>query len=283
MTDSRQDSPEGPGAGSREPPVGEKNDGLLAVAANLSRYHREHEKYYSEAPLADAITLQRSARTLVALAERWATTEPAAAPAASPFAGTPDLNDDRAIETSGVLFMEGGGEPAEITRIKAELQAIAASSEQSGCWLADAMEASWAMAEALLDYPQLADLLAERHKIIGHNWQNATTAQLIARYLRRAVSILERVDFTPAALRKDLAGPRIAPAYLYSAAELINHAADLSAASSVLTHENERRWRIFHQRVEQIHPPATNPDAGAELPLGEGDDGPSRGWPWPCC
>ena len=231
------------------------NDGLLAVAANLSRYHREHEKYYSEAPLAEAIALQRAARTLIALAERWTTAEPAAAPAPSPFAGTPDLNDDRAIETSGVLFMEGGGEPAEITRIKSELQTVAASSEQSGSWLAAAMEASWAMAEALLRYPQLADLLAERHKIIGNNWQNASTAQLIARYLRRAGSILEQVDFSPAGLRKDLASTRSAPAYLFSAAELINHAADLSAASSVLTHENERRWRIFHERIEQITAP----------------------------
>ena len=38
----------------------------------------------------------------------------------------------------------------------------------------------------------------------------------------------------------------------YAAAELINYAADLSATSSVLTHEDERRWRIFHERVEQI-------------------------------
>lgn len=33
---------------------------------------------------------------------------------------------------------------------------------------------------------------------------------------------------------------------------LISHAADLSAASSVLTHEDERRWRVFRQRVEQV-------------------------------
>jgi hypothetical protein len=111
------------------------------------------------------------------------------------------------------------------------------------------------MAEALLSYPQLADLLAERHRIIGNNWQNASTAQLIARYLRRAVAVMERIDFSPTGLRKDLAAARSAPAYLYSAAELINHAADLSAASSVLTHENERRWRIFHERIEQITPP----------------------------
>ena len=230
-------------------------DGLLAVAANLSQYHREHEKYYTEAPLTDAIALHRVARTLIALAERWTSVEPAAEPTPSPFAGTPDLNDKRAIETSGVLFMEGGGEPAEITRIKSELQAMAASGEQSGSWLAAAMEASWAMAEALLAYPQLADLLAERHKIIGNNWRNAFTAQLIARCLRRAIAIMEQVDFSPTALRKDLAGARSAPGYVYAAAELIGHAADLSAASSVLTHEDERRWRIFHERVDQITSP----------------------------
>lgn len=227
-------------------------DGLLEIAVNLSRYHREHEKYYSEAPLTDAIALQRAARSLIALAERWSAATPATTPAPSPFAGTPDLNDERAIETSGVLFMEGEGEPAEITRIKSDLQAIAATSEQSATWLATAMEASWDMAEALLDYPQLADLLAERHKIIGSNWQNAAAAKLSGRALRRAVTILGRIDFSPASLRADLAGARTAPAYLYSAAELINYAADLAAATSVRTHENERRWRVFRLRVEEI-------------------------------
>jgi hypothetical protein len=251
MTDQQERAPAA-GREPRLPPGDAPSDGLLAAAHNLARFHREHEKYYSEAPLRNAISLQRTARTLLALAERWACVQPGAAPAPSPFGGTPDLNDDRAIETSGVLFMEGEGEPAEITRIKAELHAIAAGSEQNGSWLASAMEASWAMAEALLSYPQLADLLAERHRIIGSNWQNAATAVLVARYLRRAVAIMERVDFSPAALCADLAGPRCASRYLYSAAELINHAADLSAASSVLTHEDERRWRIFGERVEQI-------------------------------
>lgn len=153
MTGSNQDGRARPGTGTPRHQPGAGGDGLLAVAANLSQCHREHEKYYSEAPLTDAISLQRIGRTLIALAERWTTAAPAAAPAPSPFAGTPDLNDDRAIETSGVLFLEGGGEPAEITRIKSELQAIAAGSEQSGAWLAAAMEASWAMAEALLPIP----------------------------------------------------------------------------------------------------------------------------------
>jgi hypothetical protein len=57
------------------------------------------------------------------------------------------------------------------------------------------MQASWGMAEALLTYSQLADLLGERHKIIGSNWQNGCTAQLTARYLRRAISVMKRIDF----------------------------------------------------------------------------------------
>jgi hypothetical protein len=160
---------EGGGTGPAQRQVSPDSDGLLAVVKNLSRYHREHEKYYSEAPLADALSLQRTARTLIALAERWASAKPATEPFPSPYAGTPDLNDDRAIETSGVLYMEGEGEPAEIRRIKSELETIAATSEQTGAWLAAAMESSWAMAEALLAYPQLADLLGERHRIIGSN------------------------------------------------------------------------------------------------------------------
>jgi hypothetical protein len=164
MTDPAHDAPEAAGTLAVSPACQARNDGpaqhqpsvggdgLLAVVKNLSRYHREHEKYYSEAPLADAISMQRTARTLIALAERCTSAEPAAEPAPSPYAGTPDLNDDRAIETSGVLFMEGEGEPAEISRIKAELKAIAASSEQTGSWLDAAMEASWAVGEALRAY-----------------------------------------------------------------------------------------------------------------------------------
>jgi len=236
-------------------PVGtgqHQSDALLSVVANLAEYHREHEKYYSEMPLADAISLQRASRTLMALAERWSTSTPAESPLPSPFAGATDLNDERAIETGGVLFMEGQGEPVEIARIKSELEGAATSSEQMGAWLSAAMESAWGVAEALLAYPGLADLLGERHRIIGNDWQNASTALLVARYLRRAVAVLERVDFAPTALRADLAGDRVAPSYLSSAAELIARAADLSAESAVLVHENERRWRVFGRRVEQI-------------------------------
>jgi hypothetical protein len=54
MPDPAHDGPETPRAqdhgttpGQRQP--GAASDGLLAVVKNPSQYHREHEKYYSEA------------------------------------------------------------------------------------------------------------------------------------------------------------------------------------------------------------------------------------------
>jgi hypothetical protein len=75
---------------------------------------------------------------------------------------------------------------------------------------------------------------------------------LIARLLRRALDIIGRVDFSPAALRADLAGERTSAAYLYSASELLDRVADLAVQSASLVHDNERRWRIFRERVAEL-------------------------------
>lgn len=232
------------------------------MARNLARYHREHEKFYARMPLEEAASLQRTSAALRALAERWSTVDPSKPEAASPFSGAEDLNDERAIDLAGILFMEGESEPAEIARIARELEASARENARSGEWLAGAMETSWAVVEKLLDYPELADLIGERHRIIANDWQAASLAKLIARELDRARTILERLDFSPPAVRSDLEGPRRYPSYLHSACELIDHACDLTAASAALVHENERRWRVFRERVEQLVEPAETKPAG---------------------
>ena len=224
-------------------------DPLMESVLNLSRFHREHEKYYSTAPLDDAIGLQRTSQSLMALAERWSCAEPGARSAASPFAGAEDLNDERAIEAAGILFMEGEGEPAEIARIKRDLRAAAASLEEGGAWLVSAMEQAWAVAAQLTRYPELADLLGERHRIVANDWQSAELQRLIARLLGRAADLLEVIDFSPAALRRDLRTPA---RYLFSAAELLDRAVDLTTQSAALVHDNERRWRVFRERAETI-------------------------------
>jgi len=234
-------------------------DALLEIVENLAHYHREHEKFYAQAPLEQAIRLQHVSRGLKALAERWAQAEPATRPLPSPYAGAPDLNDERAIEALGVLFMEGGGEPAELGAVKTELRALAESHRTTGEWLSQAMDTGWAVAEKLLDYPDLADVLAERHRIITTNWQTATLSKVIGHTVDRALDILDRIDFSPAAIRTDLAGGRRDGTLLHAACDLLDHAADLAAISATLTHENDRRWRVFHGRVQRITASAGRP------------------------
>jgi hypothetical protein len=225
---------------------------LLDTIGNLARFHREHELFYSQAPLRHAIELEASSRALKALAEHWTESQPVDRPAAVRFAGAEDLNAPGLVSATGILFMEGEGEPAEIAGIKGDIEALAAGSERTGAWLSEAMEQTWQMAGALVGFPQVADLLAERHLIISHDWHAAYMNSIASRVLRRALDLLGQIDFSPAALRADLAEDRHAPRYLYSASELLDHAADLFVQSATLVHENERRWRVFGARVREL-------------------------------
>ncbi|MCX5613242.1 hypothetical protein OHB39_37830 [Streptomyces sp. NBC_00047] len=227
-------------------------DSLLQVIDNLARFHREHEKYYSHAPLRQAEELQARSRALKSLADWWSDVEAGEQTSTIAFAGTEDLNAPGLVAESGILFMEGEDEPAELRKLKREVGMLAEDTERGGVWLAHAMEQAWEIAGSLAAYPALADLLGERHRIIANDWQSAGLQALVARLLRRALDLLARVDFSPAALRADLRGERKAPDYLYSASELFDRAADLMAESATLVHENERRWRMFRARVREL-------------------------------
>jgi hypothetical protein len=225
---------------------------LLDAVLNLSRFHREHEKFYASAPRERAVMLQRHARTLHALADRWTTAEPSTAPPLSPFAGADDLNDPAALQLEGVLFMEGEGEPTELTHLIRDLRTTAEDYAGTGDWLANAMQASWDIAAALTDIEGLEDFLGDRHRIITNDWLAANMSALVSRLLARAADILEKIDYSPTALRADLAGPRRSAALVHSAAEIINRAADLCSDSAGLVNDNERRWRTFRRQVAAL-------------------------------
>jgi hypothetical protein len=225
---------------------------LLEVIENLSKFHREHERFYSQAPLGQAHEIQRFSRVLKALAAHWSKVEPSDHGVSSPFAGAEDLNPPGLVAESGFLFMEEGGEPAEIGQMKRELTTRAGDMETIGGWLANAMEQSWAVAGALAKYPQLADVLGERHRIIANDWLSADMQLMIGRLLRRANDLLEEIDFRVEAVRADLAERRSYWPLLYSASELLDRASDLMAESATLVHDNDRRWRVFGDRVAQL-------------------------------
>ena len=225
---------------------------LLEIIGNLSEFHREHEKFYAQRPLRQAVEVEAASRTLKALADRWSSVTAEERPVGSPFAGARDLNAPGLTAESGVLFMEGEGEPTEIKQLRRDLETLAEDWDAGGEWLSAAMKKAWAVAGSLVEYPELADLLGERHRIIANDWQAAADQSLIARLLRRGLEIIAKVDFSPAALRADLAAERRSAAYLYSASELLDRAADLAVESASRVHDNERRWRIFGQRVRAL-------------------------------
>jgi len=224
---------------------------LLTAMLNMTAFHREHEKFYSTAPREQAVTLQRHSRTLHALADQWTTTEPSTTPAFSPYEGAPDLNAAAALQLDGVLFMEGEGEPGEIRHLQRDLRTFAEDAAGAGEWLATAMQSSWDLAVVLLDIDELADMLGERHRIIANNWQGASMMSLAARILERAADLLDRVNFTPAAVRADIADQHASARRVYSTAEMIDHAADLFSEFAGIVHDNERRWRVFRARVQE--------------------------------
>ena len=225
---------------------------LLEAALNLSRFHKEHERFYASSPLETAVGLQRHARALLALADRWRSVEPSGARTLSPYAGAEDLNSEAATALDGILFLEGEGRPAELSGVIGELRHDAEGFAAGGAWLAEAMEASWNVAAALVEIDELADVMGERHRIIANDWLAAHMQTLIATMLARAGDMLDRIDFTPAALRTDLGGARVSAARLFAAAEVISRAADLCCDSAGLVHDNERRWRTFRERVGQV-------------------------------
>jgi hypothetical protein len=224
---------------------------LLTAMLNMTAFHREHEKFYSTAPREQAVALQRHSRTLHALADQWTTTAPSTTSAFSPYEGAPDLNAAAALQLDGVLFMEGEGEPGEIRHLVRDLGTFAEDAAGAGEWLATAMQSSWDLAVVLLDIDELADVLGERHRIIANNWQGASMMSLAARILERAADLLDRVNFTPAAVRADIADQHASARRLYSAAEMIDHAADLFSEFAGIVHDNERRWRVFRARVQE--------------------------------
>ena len=227
---------------------------LLEAALNLSYAHREHEKFYAAEPLESALEILRASKAFKALADRWSLVPASHGPKGVPYSGCEDLNDQTAIEVSGILFMEGAGEPAEMSQIKERLGAQAKLAVETGAWLAEAMAISWDVAAALIPISGLSDLLGERHRIISNNCLAAEMSQLVGRLLGRAVEILESIDFSPTSLRNDLRSRRATPGYLYSVAETLDRVADLSVMSTTLTRDNERSWRAFHARVRPCSP-----------------------------
>ena len=118
-------------------------DPLLTAIENLSRFHREHEKFYAQAPREQAVDGAAPQPGALRLADHWAGVDGRRIDALNPYEGAEDLNDGVALQLDGVLFMEGQDEPVELTRAKRDLRTMGDDAVETGAWLAAAMEGTW--------------------------------------------------------------------------------------------------------------------------------------------
>ena len=117
------------------------------------------------------------------------------------------------------------------------------------------MQSSWDVAAVLFDIDELADLLGERHRIIANNWQGASMMTLAGTDPRLAPPTSRPRRLQPRRVARRPRRPNALARRLYSAAEMIDHAADLFSDFAGIVHDNERRWRVFRRRVEQMSRP----------------------------
>ena len=98
---------------------------FMKIIENLSKFHREHEKFYAKQPLEQAIEIQEFSLLLKTLADKWSEVEPKQISGKNPFMGSEDLNKLSTIQYNGLLFMEGEGKPVELKRYIRDIKTLA--------------------------------------------------------------------------------------------------------------------------------------------------------------
>ncbi|MGH7390368.1 MAG: hypothetical protein ACREM3_13060 [Candidatus Rokuibacteriota bacterium] len=226
----------------------------LDVLRNIAAYHREHERFHSANQIAIAADLAREANKLKVVADVWLRGDAARPTPGVDFsdpryqaAGCDDLNALPTVAGIGILFMEGGGEPAEIRGLRARLRGMSFGMQAGGQWLAEKMDAAWER-EAVLLTPELIDAAWPRFRTVCTNWRGSRDMMLAGKLLALVDDCLGKIDFTPAAIRADR---RTAGRFLRAAGWMLDEAARLLARNGADLGENDLRWTEYLGVIER--------------------------------
>lgn len=221
----------------------------------VAKYHREHERFHSMAGLEQAAGLRRDANALKVLADRWLSPSSDGqsgqinvADARYSAAGCPDLNDTAAVATTGLLFMEGETEPAEITALKAKLHSLASGLQTTSKWLGEKMDAGWEREQVLL-HPQLLEAAFPRFMVLTRTSLSAASFGVAARLIDSASRLLASQTFSPPAIRSDRSA--MAKILLHSS-WLLDRAAALLAEQAAELSLSDPDWTAYLAELATI-------------------------------
>jgi hypothetical protein len=218
-------------------------DGLVAVA----RWHREHERFHSMNALQDAADLRRHSNALKLLARRWLDDhdeESASFSVTDPLfraAGCEDLNDPGSVATTGVLFMEGESEPAELSQMKLKLAGMAAGFDEVSAWLAEKMAPAWERESVLLT-STLTSAAQPRFATLTRTTRAGTALGLVARLLHAAVGAIAAQPLAPSDVRGDPGG---SAQRLLAASWLLDEASSTLAETAADLARSDPDWTAY--------------------------------------
>jgi hypothetical protein len=228
--------------------------GAIEGMLQLARSHRQHERYHSLSGLENAAALKRDANALKVLADHWLRSVDNARSAidyqdpAFRAAGCEDLSDPTAVATTGILFMEGEGEPRELKQMKGKLWAISDSLGKVSRWLVEKMDAGWQREKQVLT-PELAAAARPRFMALTRTTLAGAKFGVAARLMDAALHALNTLDFRPEALRKDLRG---AAGMVRTASYLLDEAAALLAEQAAQLGLSDPDWTEYIEELEAM-------------------------------
>ncbi|GAA3130143.1 hypothetical protein JOF29_007206 [Kribbella aluminosa] len=221
-------------------------EGLVDVA----RAHREHERFHSLFKLEEAVAWRRDANALKLLSDRWSVTDEDGPRLADPdqgAVGCADLNDPAVVATTGILFMEGASEPAELTAMRAGWETASMRYGKLSVWLAEHMSAEWPRLTQLLT-PDLAEAARPRFMALSRTTAAGHSYSLVANLLTTAAQALTNQDLTPAGVRSN----RDAAAQMVrTAAWLVDTAAAEIARTGASLTLSDPDWTEFIRIAER--------------------------------
>lgn len=205
MKSTRIVQPRKPGPTPGKAPVSQAD---VNARLNIATYHRDHMRYYVMHQMELAADISREANKLKVFGDYWLRGGDDWRSSFDPSdprykaAGCGDLTPLTAIAGMGILFMEGEGEPDEIRLLKEKLGNLSHRFVSKGEWLADKMDAAWKRESVLLS-PDSIVAASPRFQVIATDWQGSRETVLVGRLIGLALECLNKIEFTPAAVRKN--------------------------------------------------------------------------------
>ncbi len=210
---------------------------------------REQDRMCAHWPLNCVARIQNTSYALRVVSERlaWAGSLPAAS--LSHQSGCIDVALSASDPLAEGVLLRVAALPAEIQTHKLALRALAEDLARVSGWLAQTCGSGWDAAKAARQKLGLAGALGDDQRVIAKDWVAADMNALVGGLLRRAVTVLDRIDLTPAAIRSDVAGPRTYTLVAQLAAEMLERAAALAAQSAEFVQDFDKRWHLLRQQI----------------------------------